>query len=353
MAMVIRQSTFTIANYVRMWDQGELAINRDYQRSDEIWPLSSRQFFIETLLLGFPIPKLYLFQSTDIKTKLTKLEVVDGQQRTQAIVDFIKDKFRLGKRCAVDEAANKRFGELDEPLQRALLEYGIPCDVFVAATAADVREIFRRMNSYTVSLNAEEKRHATYQGSFKWFIYEVSKAYGETLKDIGVLTEKSLTRMQDAKLFADFSYAVLRGIQTTKARELDSIYDDFDDGFSEEGNLSDRINAAMGFVVQQKDLHNTALTKPHLFLCLLLAITHLLKPASKLKPVVPRTKGKRLDASVAVPRLTSMAAAIEAGQTRGKYGSLVASTIGGGTNVKEKRELWFKWFSAALDGETH
>jgi len=38
----------------------------------------------------------------------------------------------------------------------------------VAATPAEVREVFRRINSYTVPLNSEEQRHATYQGPFKF-----------------------------------------------------------------------------------------------------------------------------------------------------------------------------------------
>lgn len=42
------------------------------------------------------------------------------------------------------------------------------------------------MNSYTVPLNSQEKRHAFYQGEFKWFMVEVTRKYAQSLKDIGV-----------------------------------------------------------------------------------------------------------------------------------------------------------------------
>lgn len=348
-SMLIRPSTFTVAQYCAMWKKGELVVNRDYQRNEDVWPPAARAFFIETLLLGFPIPKLYLFQRTDIKTKLTVLEVVDGQQRTQSILDFYASKLKIGKRFELDGARNKAFSGLPEDLQEKFLDYGVPCDVFVSATHAEVREVFRRMNSHTVSLNAEEKRHATYQGAFKWFINDLSRQHGDTLKAIGVFSEKDLVRMQDAKLLADVVHALTHGIQTTKPKDLNKLYEDFDEDFPHEEDARKRITAAISFVLDCKDLHNSSLMRSYVFDNLLLAVIHAQGPVGKLKSAYARNRRVAIDKGLAVANLSSLAGALDLGEPKGRFKRFVEACERGGTNVKDKRETRFEWLSKALE----
>ena len=88
--MQVTPSTFTIAEYCQQMREKSIIVNHDYQRSDKVWPPAARSYLIETILLGFPIPKLSLYQTTDLKTKKTKKEIVNGQQRSQAISDFLE-----------------------------------------------------------------------------------------------------------------------------------------------------------------------------------------------------------------------------------------------------------------------
>ena len=89
-----------------------------------------------------------------------------------------------------------------------LLNYHLGIDTFVGATPDEIRQTFKRMNSYTVPLNPQEKRHAEYQGAFKWFITDLSDKYAETFKKIGVFTEKQLTRMDDSELLFDIIFTL-------------------------------------------------------------------------------------------------------------------------------------------------
>ena len=59
------------------------------------------------------------------------------------------------------------------------------------------------MNSYTVPLNPEEHRHASYQGRFKWFANRLGKRYNGVFREIGLFSEKQLLRMADTKLLAE------------------------------------------------------------------------------------------------------------------------------------------------------
>ena len=81
------QSPMTVADYCAGLDRGELQVNQLYQRSDKVWPPAARSFLIETIILGYPLPKIFLFQKTDLKSKKTVKEIVDGQQRTRADQD--------------------------------------------------------------------------------------------------------------------------------------------------------------------------------------------------------------------------------------------------------------------------
>src|SRR6185312_5893032 len=111
--------------------------------------------------------------------------------------------------------------QLQEPEQQRFVDYGLTVDVFVNATPDDIRQVFRRMNSYTVPLNPQEKRHATHQGEFKWFIVEMVEKYAESLKKIGVFRERQLSRMTDAALFSDVVYTFAQGIRSASESNLD------------------------------------------------------------------------------------------------------------------------------------
>src|SRR6202030_3121141 len=124
---------------------------------------------------GYPIPKFYLYQVTDLRTRQTVKEIVDGQQRSMAIRDYFAGVFRLSQVIELEDARGKTYDELGEQLQGQFLGYGLAYDLLVGATSTEVRETFRRMNLFTVPLNPEEQRHAVYQGKFKWFVHRVAR----------------------------------------------------------------------------------------------------------------------------------------------------------------------------------
>ena len=186
-----RQPTsFTVADYCNAMRRGEITVNHDYQRSDQVWPQVARSYLIETILKGFPVPKLYLYQVTDVKSRKTRKEIVDGQQRSAAIYDFSNDGFRVSKSAEDEDVRGKKYSELDEEHQYRFRDYPIDVDLFVAVTPPEVIEVFRRMNSYTVPLNPEEHRHALWQGKFKWFINGVADRLEAIFLATGVFKEK-------------------------------------------------------------------------------------------------------------------------------------------------------------------
>lgn len=45
---------------------GSITVNYDYQRKGGLWSSHARSFFIESILLEYPIPKIFLYASIDL-----------------------------------------------------------------------------------------------------------------------------------------------------------------------------------------------------------------------------------------------------------------------------------------------
>ena len=93
--MKVHPTPMTVADYCLGMSRTEIVVNRNYQRSDKVWPSAAKSYLIETMLLGYPVPKLYLYQVLDLRSRKTYKEIVDGQQRSVAIFQFYNDEFRL------------------------------------------------------------------------------------------------------------------------------------------------------------------------------------------------------------------------------------------------------------------
>jgi hypothetical protein len=341
--------TMTIADYCQAFERYEVVINKRYQRSPKVWPERARSYLIETILKGFPVPKLTLHQITDLKSRQTIKHVVDGQQRTMAIRDFFSGSLRLSRRLELSEAAGRTYTQLDEELQEAFLAYPLIFDQFEAATEEDVREYFRRINSFTAPLNAEEQRHARYQGPMKWFILRLADTHGMALVNLGAVSEKSAIRMGDAKLLAEVVHALLYGVTTTNKASLDRMYAKFDRGdeVEKEAAIERAINDAVDSVIEMTDIHTTGLMRTHVFYSLVLAFIRVKTAWSTLADIAGPNKPSKPRRSAGA-NLLQLAAAIEDPEAYGEWYEEFINASATGTNVKAKRIARIEWLVSAL-----
>ena len=347
--MHITSTNYTVADYCQAMINREIIVNRNYQRSDKVWPPAAKSFLIETILLNYPIPKLSLFQKTDLRSRKTYKEIVDGQQRSQAILEFFEDKFRLSRSSEIAEVAGKQCSELDKEFQQAFLDYSLSVDLLVSATVFDIREVFRRINAYTVPLNPEEKRHSVYQGEFKWFIHKLSRTYDQNLLDLGVLGEKQLTRMADTKLYSEIIHALLNGITRTNAKILDKLYESRENEFHEIGEVAKKLEYAIDFILNITDIHKGPLMRPYNFYSLVLAIIHMRNPVKSFLPLYQPQIPYNCDSNVVVANLTLLVQVLETPEEAdGKFKEIISATSSG-TNFKENREKRFTWLCKALE----
>jgi hypothetical protein len=348
--MIVAQPTnMTIAEYCAAMERNEIIVNKDYQRSDQVWPDVARSFLIESILLGFPIPKIYLHSITDLKSRKTIKEIVDGQQRSRAINDFFYDKYALSKHLETEEIRDLTYSELPEEWQSRFISYSISIDLFLSASQDEVVQVFRRMNSYTVPLNPEELRNAEYQGAFKWFIYEISGKYAAALTELGAFGAKGLVRMQDLKLYTEILHAIEHGITTTNKKSLDSLYKAYDQEFQKSAVYTKCLQFAFSSIGGMTFLKGSNIAKPYMLYSLALALIDSMHPI----PAFKRFKLAVDFGSISLERrLLKMSAALDLDDEQAEV-SLFQEFIAASrdrTNVKDQRETRVRWFIKALSG---
>jgi|688.fasta_scaffold206068_1 hypothetical protein len=345
--MQVIMTNMTISEYCQQMKENKIIVNHNYQRSGKIWPPAAKSYFIDTLILGFPIPKLYIYQVTDLKTRKTTKEIVDGQQRSTTILSFYNDEFKISGNS---QFRGRKFSQLEEEDQSKFLNYQLGIDSFLYATPDEIRQTFKRMNSYTVPLNAQEKRYAISQGAFKWFITELSNKYAETLKDIGVFSEKELSRMDDAKFLSDIISTLFHGIERFSDPGLDKLYKDYEDDFPNSVEINQQIDNAFYWILKWKEIHRTEIVKSYNFYALLLSVIHHLYPNPKLMEVRSVEKKHGFTDGIVLFNLSQLSEVLDnknSTEDKSKYSDFVKAASA--TTTKGHREIRFKYFCQALE----
>lgn len=306
---------YSIAQFIEWHDTNQLLLNPDFQRRS-VWSPAAKVSLVDTILRRLPIPKIYLRTKINLTTKKSFREVVDGQQRLRAIIEYAQDKFALSKRA--EEFAGLRYSELSPELQQTFLSYPIAVDQLINAPDSDVLEIFSRLNSYTVSLNAAEKRHGQYTGAFRWAVHNNSKVWGVPLWEaFNVVTKRQRLRMQDDALMAEMFIVILKGVTDGGESNTDKVYREFDAAFPDEDEVTDKVNKCLSFIAANLDevLHEGAIVKSPHFLMFFAACAHALfgiPPGAMLTEMPLRNQGELSDADIAKGNLSYLNDILEA-----------------------------------------
>ena len=206
---------------IRDWSKaGRLELRPDFQRR-AVWSAPARIMLMDTILRYIPMPKIFL--ANTIRDDRTYRVVIDGQQRISAILDFLRDEFSLEHPYS-GEHKGKRFSQLDNDARDRFLSYPIDFNEAINLTDEQVREVFARVNKYTVPLNKQELRRADFPGDF----LNVSEklAVHNFFDEINIVTAANRRRYSDVEYISELLAAMIAGIQDKKGT-LDHFYTKF------------------------------------------------------------------------------------------------------------------------------
>jgi len=186
----------SIFELYRQYQKGNLELRPEFQRL-QVWDNSKSSRLIESVLLEVPIPVIYLSEESD-----SKYSVIDGQQRLHAFIKFLENNLRLSGLTILAELNGKRFQDIPKNLQDKFENSTIRIIEVRKESNPDVKfEIFERLNTGAVQLNAQELRNCIYRGRYNEFLKELSE--GKDFQCLLGLKEPHY-RMQDRELILRF-----------------------------------------------------------------------------------------------------------------------------------------------------
>lgn len=148
----------------------------DYQR-DFIWTDKQQSLFIESLLIGLPIPYIFVadIDSSERIESDGRLEVVDGSQRLRTIYRYCVNELKLINLERLKALENKSFSDLPLSRQRRFLRTSIRMIELTQIDEEGRRTMFDRLNTGGTLLTEMEKRRGTQDSPFLDLVEEMSR----------------------------------------------------------------------------------------------------------------------------------------------------------------------------------
>jgi len=204
-----------VSDLFTRWQGGDLVLDPIFQRR-KVWDETRQSRLIESVLLEVPLPIFYLAESQNGTE-----EVIDGQQRLTAVFRFLDNQYALRGLKALPKLNGKKFEELEKPMQKLIRYYPLRTITFKKESDENLRfEIFERLNTSAVPLNAQELRNCIYRGPYNQLLIELSSD-ADYMWLMGLKTpEKRMKDVEYVLRFATFYRATYLKYKPSMARFL-------------------------------------------------------------------------------------------------------------------------------------
>lgn len=162
------QKDFPLSTIREMFDDGDIVTDPDYQR-DFVYTQKQSSKLIESMIIGIPIPTVYLCQEND-----ETWSVIDGQQRITSFVFYLENKFPLTGLSELKELNGLYFKDMDKALQKKLKSSSLNAICILKESQELKYEIFARLNQGAISLKPQELRNCIYRGSYNRMLEDLA-----------------------------------------------------------------------------------------------------------------------------------------------------------------------------------
>lgn len=247
----------TISDLVQWNEKGEVELSPRYQRNN-VWNEKAKAYLIDTIVRGLPIPPIFLRQIIDVNTKTTNREIIDGQQRVRAILDYVVSEGFAIKKSHNKALGGKKYSDLDPETQENILEYEILAEVVTEKDESIIYDMFARLNSNNIVLNKQEIRNSKYWGEFKVLVYRLSSKYRDFFLSTQLLTDNDCARMRDSELINSMLILLIDGIVEETPTSIENVYKKYDKKFTDSESIELKFSSIMTIAVKIYDFFNGA-----------------------------------------------------------------------------------------------
>lgn len=207
----------------------------DFQRR-AVWTTVDKIAFIETILMGYPFPEIYI-ASGDVNT-LTGEAVellVDGQQRVRTIDEYFRGVAPFARTQAIT-----RYANLEEEQKRSFLNYDVSVRNLGIVDINQIRVVFQRMNATSYDLNDMERYNAVYLGEYKKFCERI--AQDDFFLDHRIFSAADIRRMKDTSFVASMA-ATMMSDYFHRDDDVETFLEQYNENFPEAAELEGRFRA--------------------------------------------------------------------------------------------------------------
>ncbi|CAD7796749.1 hypothetical protein CHRY9390_00052 [Chryseobacterium aquaeductus] len=173
-----------------------------YQRRFR-WDEGRKAKLIESFLMNVPIPPIFLNEDD-----LGKYSVIDGKQRLSAINEYLSGKLSLTGLEVFKDLNGLTFFDLPLEFQNSLkIRANLRAIIILRQSDKDIKyEVFQRLNTGGVKLNAQEIRNSAFPGKLNDKILELSenRSFHKLLGIKSKTKSKIYQEMKDAELVLRF-----------------------------------------------------------------------------------------------------------------------------------------------------
>lgn len=253
---VVTATDWTTETIIGQLKRGNILLTPRFQRRDA-WTKPRKSKFIESIILGLPIPQVVLAEHQEQRGKYI---VLDGKQRLLSLLQFVgagigkNNNFALTSLDVLKELEKKTWSEIENDLLYSSLITSFQNHTIRAVVIRNWPDenflylVFRRLNTGSVSLSPQELRQALFPGKFTDFLDERA-INSKPLKKLLDLNEPDF-RMRDLELllrhlafsnfiteyngnlkaFLDGTCEKLNRVWDTQQEQISSQIDSFEEG---------------------------------------------------------------------------------------------------------------------------
>jgi Protein of unknown function DUF262. len=216
----------TFRELITMYEEGDL--EKPEMQRKYVWDKNEASRFIDSILLGLPVPSIFLAKTDDEKRL-----IVDGYQRIMTVYDYVKrgvfggdgKSFSLSNSDIINTRwRGKTFQELQPEEQRKIRNSPIHAIVFEQKEPkhdTGMYQIFERINISGRSLKPQEIRNCVYHGKFNKLLLELNKY--EAWRNLFKNSEED-SRMSDVELILRmFAFAYLPKQKESAQKQINLV----------------------------------------------------------------------------------------------------------------------------------
>lgn len=213
----------TVSWFWDLYQRDLLDLDPPYQRRS-VWNQDYKDFFIDTVLNGYPAPAIFLYQEITPEG-VSKYGVVDGKQRLSTLFEFALNEFPVSEKPTTTRFRGKYFKDLEANTKQDFWKYQFSVEYLSSSDEKLINNVFDRINRNVAKLTSQELRHAKFDGKFINEAEDLTIWMGSALPlNFPSIAQQSKKQMKDVEVVSQLLLLIEEGPKAYSQDDLDKAF---------------------------------------------------------------------------------------------------------------------------------